>query len=161
MTRGSGSLAVIGNDGNLDWPAALSGLEFKPDRDRVTGLLREALDQARSRALIEKGTLDKLTAVVQTLKDRLRKSSRELDQPAHTEASVFLKNLEDAVKALGQPDAKDFLAGKYDLKVKTVPELVKFMTANGLRFARALPGDEAAYQSLYQAMEEYDQAVNS
>ena len=60
------------------------------------------------------------------------------------------------MNALGQPDAKDLLSGKYDLKVKTVPELVKFMTANGLRFARALPGDEAAYQSLYQAMEEYD-----
>ena len=55
---------------------------------------------------------------------------------------------------------QDFVTGKYDLKARTVPELVNFMTSSGLQFARALPGEEGDYLTLYRALDEYDRAVN-
>jgi hypothetical protein len=39
---------------------------------------------------------------------------------------------------------------------KTVTELVKFMSDNGLVFAPAAPGDEHAYRALYIALAAFD-----
>jgi hypothetical protein len=160
VTRGAGSLALIKNDGALTWPVALSGQEFKADRERVTALVRDALDQARSRGAVANKTPADLRLERDALKERLRRSSDHLEPQAYREAIVFLKNLDDTIRALGQPDVKDFVTGKYDLKARTVPELVNFMTSSGLQFARALPGEEGDYLTLYRALDEYDRAVN-
>jgi hypothetical protein len=160
VTRGAGSLALIKNDGALTWPTALSGQEFKADRERVTALVRDALDQARSRGAVASKTPADLGLESDALKERLRRSSDHLQPQAYREAVVFLKNLDDTIRALGQPDVKDFVAGKYDLKARTVPELVHFMTSSGLKFARALPGEEGDYLTLYRALDEYDRTVN-
>jgi hypothetical protein len=160
VTRGAGSLALIKNDGALTWPVALSGQEFKADRERVTALVRDALDQARFRGAVANKTPADLRLERDALKERLRRSSDHLEPQAYREAIVFLKNLDDTIRALGQPDVKDFVTGKYDLKARTVPELVNFMTSSGLQFARALPGEEGDYLTLYRALDEYDRAVN-
>ena len=78
----------------------------------------------------------------------------------YIEANTFINNLNDAIKALQQPDAGNYFTGKYALKAKTVPELVNFMTAQGLQFAPSTPGDEAAYAALQEALASYDRAVN-
>jgi hypothetical protein len=62
---------------------------------------------------------------------------------------------------LAQPDAVDYLNGKYKAKGKTVADLVKYMTDNGLQFARATPGAEAAYTTLYHALVAYDSVGGS
>ena len=41
----------------------------------------------------------------------------------------------------------------------TVPELVQYMSREGLTFAAATSGDETAYTSLYRAMADYDTLV--
>ena len=160
VTRGAGSLALIKNDGALTWPMALNGQEFKGERERVTALVRDALDQARSRGAVASKTPADLRLESAALKERLRRLSDHLEPQAYREAIVFLKNLDDTIRALGQPDVKDFVTGKYDLKARTVPELVNFMTSSGLQFARALPGEEGDYLTLYRALDEYDRAVN-
>jgi hypothetical protein len=47
------------------------------------------------------------------------------------------------------------------LKTRTVPELVRYMTNQGLTFTSAVPGDESAYLTLYQAMANFDTAMQA
>ena len=84
---------------------------------------------------------------------------RDLKPSQYIEAKTFLASLEDANEALQQPDAAKLFSAHYNLSAKTVPELVNFMTDNGLRFAAAVPGDEGAYAALHHALAAFDRAV--
>ena len=44
---------------------------------------------------------------------------------------------------------------------KTVAELIKNMTADGLRFAPATQGDDGAYRALHNALNAYDSGIMS
>ena len=95
--------------------------------------------------------LDTLLAkVVGTQNDRELKRLRPI--VAHVNA------FEPAITALQQRDVGNYFTGKYALKAKTVPELIKQMSERGLQFAPALPGDEPAYAALHQALAAYDTA---
>jgi hypothetical protein len=61
---------------------------------------------------------------------------------------------------LRQPDAAGYFSPTYSPKVKTVQELVRYMTKNDLRFAPATTGDEAAYLVFYRALASYDVSAN-
>ena len=74
----------------------------------------------------------------------------------YIEASRFLSNFDDALKVLSQPDAGDYFTAKYTAQGRTVAELVKHMTAQGLTFAPAIPGDGPAYLALHRALVAYD-----
>jgi hypothetical protein len=74
-------------------------------------------------------------------------------------ARDFLKGFDDAIVALGQPEAANYVNGTYDLKAQTVLGVVTQMTDAGLRFAPANPGDEAAYERLREALAACDRAV--
>ena len=98
---------------------------------------------------------------VNTLNRLLRQSSGDLPFGLYTEARTFLNNLTDAITALSQPDVGNYFTGKFALKAKTVPELVEQMSKQGLQFAPATPGDEAAYAALQQALANYDLAIHA
>jgi hypothetical protein len=75
-------------------------------------------------------------------------------------ARTFLDDFGKALKVLDQPDAANYFNGKYAAKGATVADLVKYMSDQGLQFAPAVAGEEAAYMALYQAMAHYDIAAN-
>ncbi len=89
----------------------------------------------------------------------LRKMGTNLSPAQYIDSKNFLDNLDSAVTALQQGNVGNYFTGKYSLKGKTVTDLIKYMTAEGLRFAPALPGEQASYQALYQALVQYDMAV--
>ena len=64
-------------------------------------------------------------------------------------------------KVLEKPDAGHYLTGKYAAKGKSVQAVVKYMTQQGLLFAPAIAGDEAAYTALHRALATYDVATSS
>ena len=148
------------NERRLTWPVALSGVDFKNDRDQINAMIRDAVGQASYNGQVEPGTIMQLNHDTTAMKDRLRRTGYDLPPSLYIEASTFINNLNDAIKALRQPDAGNYFTGKYALKARTVPELVDFMTAHGLQFAQATPGDEAAYAALQEALASYDRAVN-
>jgi hypothetical protein len=81
----------------------------------------------------------------------------EMPPLEYSESKRYLNQLGEAVKALQDPNVRNYLNGKYAAKGKTVAELVENLTrVQGLEFAPATPGDEAAYRALYQAMHAYD-----
>jgi hypothetical protein len=148
------------NERRLTRPVALSGVDFKNDRDQINAMIRDAVGQASYNGQVEPGTIMQLNHDTTAMKDRLRRTGYDLPPSLYIEANTFINNLNDAIKALRQPDAGNYFTGKYALKARTVPELVDFMTAHGLQFAQATPGDEAAYAALQEALASYDRAVN-
>ncbi len=52
-----------------------------------------------------------------------------------------------------------FNDGKWSPKGKTVDILIHDISTKGLKFAPAVPGDEAAYTALYRALRDYDASM--
>jgi hypothetical protein len=161
VTQGGGNIALLKNEGRLNWSGALGGAEYKQQRERINSLAQAAVRQAEFNGRVDLGTITQLSNDVDSLQRQLRKSSGDLPFALYTEAKTFLSNLDDAISALRQPDVGDHFTGKFALKVKTVPELVALMTQQGLQFAPAVPGDQPAYVALHQALANYDAAVQA
>lgn len=161
VTQGAGNIALLKNEGRLNWPTALGGPEYKELRERVSSLAQAAVRQAEFNGRVDSGTITQLNNDVENLQKQLRKNSGDLPFAVYTEAKTFLNNLSDAVSALRQRDVGNYFTGKFALKAKTVPELVDLMTKQGLQFAPAVPGDESAYVALHQALANYDVAAQA
>jgi hypothetical protein len=65
------------------------------------------------------------------------------------EAKRFLRQLDDAIFGMEQPDAAYYLN---PLQGQTVAELAAYMKKNGIRFAPATVGCERYYVSLHRAL---------
>src|SRR5207249_3994890 len=46
LSKGTGNIAMLKNEGRLSWPLALSGPEFKEQRERINQLAQAAVRQA-------------------------------------------------------------------------------------------------------------------
>jgi hypothetical protein len=161
VTKGNGNIALLKNEGRLNWPLALSSAEFKEQRERISSLAQAAVRQAEFNSQVDAGTITQLSNDVEALHRQLRKSGGDLPFALYTEAKTFLNNLDDALSALRQRDVGNYFTGKFAIKAKTVPELVEHMAKQGLQFAPATPGDESAYVALHQALANYDQAAQA
>jgi hypothetical protein len=158
--QGSANAGLLKNDGRLDWPLALSGDAFQSERVLLGALIPEALRQAVN-GRVEAGTLKAMNAQVDKVQHQLALRIKDLPIDQHREAKRFLSELEDGLKLLGRADAGNHFNQRYTARAETVGELVKHMTANGLHFAPAVAGDEAAYLAVQRALAEYDVAARS
>src|SRR5207253_448418 len=123
FTKGQGNPGVLKNDGQLTWPLALRGDEFKTDRELLNSLAPEAVSQAIS-GRVDAGNLRDMTSAVQRLSQKLADSIRDLTPAQYIEARRYLSNFEDALRVLGRPDAGDYFTIRKELKGKTVGDLV-------------------------------------
>jgi len=156
--EGKGNIGLLKDGGRLSWPVALSGTEFKDLRERINSLVQDAVKQAEFNNQVDAGTIRQLSRDVEQMESMLRRTGRDMPPTPYIDARTFLNNLNSSIAALQQPDVGNYFTGKYALKGKTVPELVKYMTEQGLRFAPAVAGEEGPYQALYQALLSYDLA---
>jgi hypothetical protein len=160
VSKGPGNIALLKNEGRLTWPVALASIDFKKDRDKINALVRDAVSQAEFNDQVDSGTITQLMNDTDKVRTQLRRTGLDLPPSLYIEANVFLNNLNDAIRALKQPDVGRYFSGKYSIRAKTVPELVNYMASNGLRFAPAVPGDESAYLAVQEALASYDRALN-
>ena len=128
-------------------------------RDQVSSLVNDSLKQAEFNGKVDRGTLNDLQKKADLMGRMLRKRVDETDVNSYIDAKQFLSDLDSSITILKQPDVGSYFNGKYALKAKNVDELVKYMSNNGLTFAATVPGDESAYNALYQAMANYDNTL--
>ncbi len=152
-------IGLLKDQGKLVWPVALSGPEFREQRERINTLAQEAVKQAEFNNQVDPGVIRQMSNDVDQLQAQLRRTGRDLPPSPYIDAKTFLQNLASSIAALQQRDVGNYFTGKYALKAKTVPELVKYMSDQGLRFSPAVPGEEGPYQALYQALVSYDLAA--
>jgi hypothetical protein len=95
---------------------------------------------------------------VKTLNSKLddRDTANELSPSQYIEARRYMTQVEQAVKALRSPSAANYFNDTWKAQGRTVSELVETMSKNGLSFAPATQGDEAAYTALYQALRAFE-----
>jgi hypothetical protein len=161
---GDGAAAPFLKDGRFSWPALLRRPEFQPARDELTSLLREAARQAAGRQ-VDAILLEDGGRLVGQLKQRVRElvkaqSAEGIPPGPYGQAMRFLRQLEDGLKVLQRPDADKYVTAAYAARGKTVADLVGHMTAQGLWFAPAVGGDEAAYTAVHRALADYSIAAH-
>jgi hypothetical protein len=147
--KGAAEIGLLRRAGNISWPAALRGKELAPDRKQFEQLLRRAVVQAR-RGKVDAKVLQAVTAARDRIQEDLVKQVNEVPVSNYLEAKRFLLRVRDATQALADPQSRADLAACEELpsKGKTVPSLVRYMAARGVRFAPPAPGDEMYYEQL-------------
>jgi len=159
--RAGGNIGVLKNEGRLNWPLALRGEAFEAERKDLDRFAPEAIKQAEFNTRVDTAYLNDMTEAQRKLHRKLESKVSELSPAQYMEAKKFLNNIDDAIRALQDPNVANYFTGKYAAKARTVAELVDYMSKQGLSFAPAVPGDEAAYHALYNALLAYDGSLNA
>jgi hypothetical protein len=161
--RDTRSPALLKNEGKLNWPEALRGAEFQTHRELLDTVLPKAIQEA-GRGRVNMDQLQEIQEAVGKIEEELARQKaeeqktseiRKLPTTEYIKTKRFVAQLGEAVRVLGQPEAKNYFNGKYAARGETITELVDHMTREGLKFAPALPGDEAGYEALHRAFVAY------
>ncbi|MBL8793514.1 MAG: hypothetical protein JNM56_06400 [Planctomycetia bacterium] len=158
------NFGLLKNEGNLTWPLAL--LDVKPAaesqelRDQLQRRSKEAFEAAKKGQQVDPNTIREMEKAADRLQKLLIGQVGDLPFAQYSEGKRYLNQLNDGLKALREPNAKDFASGKFAIKANTVGDLIDYMSKNGLKFAPAVPGDEAAYTALHRALAAYGTAVS-
>ncbi len=155
----AGNLGVLRQGGKLTWPLGLHELQPAAEsarlRTRIGIKAHQAVREA-TRGRVSVAVLRELRDNARELRQLLLDNVKELEANDYMEAKRYLNNLDDAIKVLTRPDVGNYFNQTYVAKGRTVGELVDHMTRQGLTFAPAVSGDEAAYEALYQALVGYN-----
>jgi len=159
-TGTAGNIGLLRDGGRLQWPASLQRPEYAEAKKSLSLLLPAAIQQVTSSHSVAGNVGRDIQAALNSLDDTLKKNINELTPSQYIESRRYLNFLKEGVKALQGDQAADYLNGKYAAKGKTVAELIKYMTENGLKFAPATPGAEGAYRALHFALVAYDDGIS-
>jgi len=153
-TAGRGSIGLLRDEGRLSWPQSLSGEEYADSRRALDQLASEAYKQAQD-GRVSGRTIQEMNAALRKLQADLKANVDYLSANDYIRAKRFVSDLEDTIGALQDPAVSNYVTGKWMPKGAAVEDLAKQMTAQGLKFAAAVPGDEAAYQALHSSLVAY------
>jgi hypothetical protein len=154
---GGGTLASLGlfrDGGRLQWPLAFVGDEFREDRKAMDQLALEAMKQIDS-GPADAGTVRAMGQAVDRMADTLKGDVDNISTNDYIKAKRFLSELRNSLNALQDPSVTNYAKGKWSAKGRNVAELVTEMSRQGLKFAPAVSGDEAAYTALQRALADY------
>ena len=141
----------------LQWPQPLRGEIFKETRDDLDKHLKRAVQTIRSgNATADPATINDLDADLKKMHEVLDANISLLSPDQYIEAKRYLRQVGDAVAALKDRNATNFISGNWKVNARTVAELVKQMADKGLLFAAATPGEESSYLSLYHSLAAFD-----
>jgi hypothetical protein len=156
VTSGQGGNPGLLKSETLVWPLLLRRTEFTSDCETINTLRRQALDQIRQGpGQVPTESLSTLRVTVQRLEDRVLEVNRSTRddtdwQYRHfIEAKRYLKQVDQAIQLLEQPDAALYLN---PLQGKNVAELAAHMKSKILTFAPATAGRERFYIGLHAAL---------
>lgn len=149
----SGSLGVFRQGQDLRWPLALRRDIFDKERKEIDRLSNAAVTQVAA-GKPDAQTLDGLSQANTRLRQLLRENVRELPASDYFEALRFTNQLIDSTRTLRSAEAASFFTDR-NLTATDVGELITQMTKQGLQFAPATVGDEAAYTALHRALVNY------
>ncbi|MFQ3649300.1 MAG: hypothetical protein SNJ75_03125 [Gemmataceae bacterium] len=152
----SGNVGLLRNEGKFDWPLSLQEKIFDEERERLTRNIQAAVDSIKNSGKAEARLLKDIQADMAALQRKVDDSTDDLTIAQSLEAKGFMRQLQSATRLLRDPSAKKYFNNTWTAQGRTVAELVDFMTREGLIFAPATPGDEAAYMSLYYSVRAFE-----
>jgi hypothetical protein len=157
-----GNIGMLKDGGKLSWPASLQESQFDEARKRLSKNLRRAVDQVKNdKEPVEPALLKDISGDFKALNSTLNESADDLSPVQYIEARRYLNQLGGAIRALSDSKVTNYFNNTWNAKGKNVAELVSHMTREGLVFAPATPGDEAAYNALYVALRNYEAGLQA
>jgi len=151
-----GNVGLLKDGGSLTWPLVLHEAAFDETRKELGVKLKNAVDQLKELKKVEPRVLRDADTLFKTLSDKVNNSADDLSPAQYIEAKRFLTQVEQAIKALKSPRAANYFTDLWKARGKNVADLIDNMRKEGLEFAPATSGDEAAYNSLYVALRNYE-----
>ncbi|HLJ95028.1 MAG TPA: hypothetical protein VKU02_17765 [Gemmataceae bacterium] len=157
--KGNGNVGLL-RGGKVSWPLLLRREAFARECEQIDALVGQAYKQAEQQSQIDPGVVEELIQRVTGLQRQLSGLARASGDRAtwtftqYIDANRFLGQFDDAIRVLQQKDGVEFLTGKVAARGKTVGELIRYMTDNGLHFAPAT-GNERAYIALHRSLAVY------
>jgi hypothetical protein len=148
----SANAGLLKDGGKLSWPFVLRG----PAQKHVDSVLPAAVSAAATDSL-DVSLLNEVFKSVEACQTELftKFKNEEIIGGDYLQGKRYLESLNNAIAVLKSPNASKFLGGTYKASGSTVPELIQNMTAKGLKFAAASPGNEAQYFSLYSSVQAF------
>lgn len=146
-----GSLGLLRQDGRLEWPLTLRTSPFKSEREKLDQLAATAYKQAGSNS-VDADTLVAMTKAVNSLTDQLKQNVDSISSNDYIRAKRFLGELNETITILQDPNVAKYVNQTWSARGNTVGELTQNMTQQGLKFARAMTADQAAYVALHSGM---------
>jgi hypothetical protein len=157
LTSGAGgSIGLLKDNGKLQWPPSLQGLACAVERDRLERNAAEIVQRLKYGTARDGATVRDMQADLARVDEVLSKNIAVLSPSNFIAAKRYLNQLGEAIKALQDPNVAIFFRQKWTPREATAAALVRGMSDQGLRFAPAVPGDEAAYTALYRALAAFD-----
>jgi hypothetical protein len=156
-----GNAGLLKNGADLNWPLVLTQQPFDETRKRLTLKLKDAVAQLKELKKVEPSTLKDADALYKTLVDMFNDSADDLTAQQFIEARRYLNQVGQAIRALKDPKAANYFNRTWNARGKTVAELVDFMDREGLVFAPATSGDEAAYRALYNGLRSFEAGLQT
>lgn len=157
----AGNIGLLKNGAKFSLPEALQEAAFSETATRVKGNLDKAVNALKDGESVPQALLKDIRGDYKTINDKLNQSADELSPAQYIETRRFLNQVSDAIKALSDPNVKNYFNNTWKAKGKNVAELVQHMSREGLTFAAAAPGEEAAYRSLYQSLRAFESGLQS
>jgi hypothetical protein len=151
-----GNVGLLKDGVKLHWPQVLRGEDFEKPAKELEVTLRNAVEQIKELKKVSTTTLNDADALYKQLTNRLNDSADDLSPAEYIEARRYLNQVGQAVRALKDPKAANYFNNTWNAKGKTVAELVDHLRKEGLEFAPATSGDEAAYTALYNALRNFE-----
>jgi hypothetical protein len=145
----AGSTGLLKAGARLQWPDALMSDAFTSERQSVDRLAGDALTQLQSGA-VDFGTRQAMNKATDQLQTQLKNNIQEISSTDYITAKRYLNELANTIKAIGNPEVS-----KWTAQGRTIAALTGNMTQNGVKFAAASPGDEAAYNAMHSALVAY------
>ena len=155
-----GNIGLFKNGGKLLWPVPLRAAAFDELRKAFALHAEDAVDRARVNGKpVDVVLIKDLQTELASLHDLLERNVGSMTTEQYIDAKRYLNLLDDSLRALQDPNVANYFNRKYEASGKTVADLVDNMRKDGLTFAAATPGDEAAYRALQSYLAAYDDSV--
>jgi len=152
------SLGLFKDGGKFTWPSALTDTLFRQERELLDRAGPELVRQAAAGKL-DPQLFQTAQQAADGLRDRIKASVDKLSPSEYVLATRYANELGDSLRSLNQPEVRQQLNGQGRLQGETVADLVAQMTKNGQVFGAVSSGDEATYQALLQALQNYNEGL--
>jgi hypothetical protein len=157
----AGNVGMLKDISKLTWPEGLQESNFDEPRKRLNKNLAAAVAVIKDGDPVPATLIKDIRGDYKTINDKLNDAPDELTTQQYIEARRFVNQLHQAIRALADPKVTNYFNNAWTAKGKNVAELVSHMTQEGLSFAPAAPGDQAAYKALYLALRQFEAGLET
>jgi hypothetical protein len=135
------------------WPQAVSGDEFKAERDGLRKAIQAALEEDKQ-GEVDPDTIAAVQAAINRLRDKFEKLVPQTS-PDYVSAHWAIKAMDGLTKMLYSPQMDKVLSELEDYQGSTIGDLLSFMQAFNLRFGPANSyRQRLIYQKIYPMLAE-------